>query len=104
MAQDPAPGSLLFAQKCTVCHGASRALDGARKIAPADRAAQLERFLSTHFCRDAEERKAIVEYLATEVSRDEPAAPGAGAAAPAPAAPAPENPAPGPAGDAPATP
>ena len=67
-AQDPAAAAQLFKQKCTTCHSASKAVDGTRKFAEPDRATQLEKFLSTHFCPDANERKAIVQHLLGEAA------------------------------------
>jgi hypothetical protein len=63
------PGDALFRQKCTGCHLASRPLSKVRAVAEAERAAYLERFLGSHFCPDAGERKAITQYLVSEAGR-----------------------------------
>lgn len=63
------PGDALFRQRCTGCHLASRPLSKVRAVAEAERAAYLERFLASHFCPDAGERRAITQYLVSEAGR-----------------------------------
>ncbi len=62
-ADSVAEGEALAKSKCGVCHPVTRAVAGARKVPEAERAAHLDKFLSTHFANDAAQRKAIVDYL-----------------------------------------
>lgn len=57
-------GRFLFNKRCATCHEASALMPRLMKL-PGDkeREAFLEKFLSRHHARDAEERKLIVEYL-----------------------------------------
>lgn len=57
-------GVFMFNKRCATCHEA-RALMPRLTALPndAERRAYLEKFLSRHHARDAEERKLIVEYL-----------------------------------------
>jgi mono/diheme cytochrome c family protein len=69
-AQDAPSGEVLFKQKCTTCHTANKVLAGVRKTPTAERAAHLEKFLATHFCPDAGQRKALVEYLLAQSAQE----------------------------------
>lgn len=63
-AADVPDGRFLFNKRCATCHEASALMPPLMKL-PGDkeREAFLEKFLSRHHARDAEERKLIVEYL-----------------------------------------
>ncbi len=63
LADSVADGEALAKSKCSVCHPVTKAVAGARKVPEAERAAHLDKFLSTHFANDAAQRKAIVDYL-----------------------------------------
>jgi mono/diheme cytochrome c family protein len=63
------PGEAAYAGTCASCHGGASALTsrlGALNN-PA-RIAQLDRFLTRHHARNAEQRRALIDYLAS-VSR-----------------------------------
>lgn len=69
LAQAGADGEALFKTKCTGCHSVKKVLDGVRKMSEAQRAAQLDKFLSTHFAADAGQRAAIAAYLIQAAAR-----------------------------------
>ena len=64
-----ADGAQLFKSKCTTCHAAQKAVDGACKVEADKRQAHLEKFLTTHFAPDAAQREAIVTYLVAAAAK-----------------------------------
>ena len=62
-------GEALFKAKCTGCHSAKKALAGVRKKPDAERAAHLDKFLSSHFAPNADERAAIAAYLVSAAAK-----------------------------------
>jgi mono/diheme cytochrome c family protein len=58
-----ADGERAFKDRCAKCHTARSMRAAVARKPPADRAAELDRFLATHYAPDPAERAAIVAYL-----------------------------------------
>lgn len=68
-AQAP-PGEAAYASSCASCHGGPAAIIS--RLGSLDdpaRIAQLDRFLARHYARTPEQRRAIIEYLASGTRR-----------------------------------
>ncbi|KAB0267829.1 cytochrome c [Microvirga brassicacearum] len=60
------PGEVAYASTCASCHGGpSAVISRTGSLNDPATQAQLDRFLARHYTRNAEQRRAIIDYLAT---------------------------------------